>query len=259
MEMQDKEFDQLFNSKLNDFEMEPSAMVWDNIAAQLEGKKENKRSILPYLSIAASIVVIAAASVLFLSRDVKKEEDVPLKIVKEIKPSGSSTVKAVDSAANTAIEDSGIAKVAVVNHANRNKPQQSKYIATEKVIETAPVTTSTQLSEKPEQLVAATPTEKLEPLQPVVTAIDVPLNTRLMASANVEPTDVGQPDVIAASASPKHVETKKRARGLGGLINTVIAAVDKRDDKLIEFTDSDNDEGTKVTAVNLGIFKIKKQ
>jgi hypothetical protein len=52
---------------------------------------------------------------------------------------------------------------------------------------------------------------------------------------------------------------KKRASGLGGLINTIVAAVDKREDKLIEFTDANNDEGSRVTALNLGIFKIKKQ
>jgi hypothetical protein len=46
---------------------------------------------------------------------------------------------------------------------------------------------------------------------------------------------------------------------LGGIINTIVAAVDKRDDKLIEFTDNDDDDGSRVTAVNLGIFKIKKQ
>lgn len=257
--MQDKEFDQLFNSKLNHFEEEPSAMVWDNIANELDGKKERKRSILPYLSIAASVIVIAAASVLFLSRDVKQEEDEPVKIVKETKPSNSSTIQAVDSDNNTAIEDMGIAKVAVVNHVKRIKPQQNMPKGVEKVIETAPVTTGAQLLEKPEPLMAAAPTEKLLPSQPVVPAIDVPLNTRLVLAANAEPTDAGQPDIIAGSTSPKHVETKKRARGLGGLINTVIAAVDKREDKLIEFADSENDEGTKVAAVNLGIFKIKKQ
>ena len=39
MEMRDKEFDQLFTAKLDEFEMEPSPAVWQNIAAELDGKK----------------------------------------------------------------------------------------------------------------------------------------------------------------------------------------------------------------------------
>ncbi|NNU34327.1 hypothetical protein HK413_09520 [Mucilaginibacter sp. S1162] len=42
MDMQDKEFDKIFNTKFEDFEVEPSAMVWDNIAGELDGKKLNQ-------------------------------------------------------------------------------------------------------------------------------------------------------------------------------------------------------------------------
>src|SRR5215217_1118500 len=90
MEMQDKEFDQLFNSKLKDFEVEPAPMVWDNIAAELDGKKESKRSLVPYLGVAASVIVLVAASVLFFNLNIKKDDDKPLKLVrhpKSVKPS----------------------------------------------------------------------------------------------------------------------------------------------------------------------------
>jgi hypothetical protein len=47
---------------------------------------------------------------------------------------------------------------------------------------------------------------------------------------------------------------------LGGLINALIAKVDRRQDKLIEFSDSDDDDAeSNVTGLNLGLIKIKKQ
>jgi hypothetical protein len=42
MDMQDKEFDRLFSSKLKNFEMEPSPMAWENIAGELHGKKARR-------------------------------------------------------------------------------------------------------------------------------------------------------------------------------------------------------------------------
>lgn len=42
MNMSDKDFDQLFQSKLANMEMEPSASVWNNITDELDGKKRIK-------------------------------------------------------------------------------------------------------------------------------------------------------------------------------------------------------------------------
>jgi len=67
MDMQDKEFDKLFNQKFEDFEVEPSPWVWDNIAGELDGKKA-KRTIMPWLSIAATVLVLITAGVLFLKQ-----------------------------------------------------------------------------------------------------------------------------------------------------------------------------------------------
>jgi hypothetical protein len=50
----------------------------------------------------------------------------------------------------------------------------------------------------------------------------------------------------------------KKLRSLGDIINIAVAKVDKRKDKFIEFSDTD-DNGSTITAVNLGIIKIKKR
>src|ERR1700761_8354326 len=68
MEMQDKEFDGLFRSKLDSFEATPSARVWEGITEELNGNHRS-RKLMPYLSIAASIIVLAAASVIFIPKN----------------------------------------------------------------------------------------------------------------------------------------------------------------------------------------------
>jgi hypothetical protein len=50
---------------------------------------------------------------------------------------------------------------------------------------------------------------------------------------------------------------QKKIRSIGSLVNFVIAKVDKREDKLIEFKDSD--EGSEVSGINLGLVKIKSK
>ncbi|PJJ83915.1 hypothetical protein CLV57_0910 [Mucilaginibacter auburnensis] len=257
--MQDKEFDQLFNSKLNDFEIEPSPMVWKNIVEELDGKKEPKRSLMPYLSIAASVIILAAASVLFFNRDVKKDDDKPLKLVKETKPVKSSVVNSDSAPVNRAVEDdNSLKQMAVV--LTESKPQFIKPKVTKKVNEEVSATDVTEV-EKSEPLLAAANVETATSpvLKPVVPTNDIPLSTSLLAVNGVQPISEKHPVVSANAPDSNKPVIKKRARGLGGLINTIVAAVDKREDKLIEFTDADNDEGTKITAVNLGIFKIKKQ
>src|SRR5580698_7427927 len=67
MDMQDKDFDELFRAKLDGFETEPSANVWPGIAGGLDSSKR-RRSLAPWLSIAASIVVLAGAGLFFIPK-----------------------------------------------------------------------------------------------------------------------------------------------------------------------------------------------
>lgn len=255
MEMQDKEFDQLFNSKLNDFEAEPSAKVWQNIDRELNGKKA-RRSITPYLSIAASVIVLASVSLWFFNQKQEKAQH-PVKLVKRIKPfkpqtdtnESTAPVSIVEERLNEAVA----ANIKIKTASGPNKPR-----VTEQAPQETTIALPEAISQKPEPVLANVPAQKAPVLQPAVPANSVPLSTGLLADNPVEyiekPIDAGK-DTPATEKSP----VKKKAHGLGGLINTIVAAVDKREDKLIEFTDSDNDEGSRVTGVNLGLIKIKQQ
>ncbi|MGZ3999543.1 MAG: hypothetical protein ACXVIY_02890, partial [Mucilaginibacter sp.] len=65
--MQDREFDDVFRNKLDGFEAEPSAKVWVGIDATLD-EKSRKKAIMPWLSIAASIIVLVSAGILFIPK-----------------------------------------------------------------------------------------------------------------------------------------------------------------------------------------------
>jgi len=259
MEMQDKEFDQLFNSRLDDFEMEPSPMVWQNIAKELDADKP-VRSLRPYLSIAASIIVLVSAGLLFFNRTQQPTEDKPNKLVKlanrvkqqqsEISP-GKEPLH-INAAPGT--EDVKIKEIAKATSMRQHK-QLNVNVAP---IQEAVVIPQEVVTEKPEPLLATAPAERVPALQATVPGNDIPLSTGLLGEEHPVINEKPHPVLANASAEQK-APAKKRAHGLGGLINTIVAAVDKRDDKLIEFTDEADDEGSKVTGINLGIFKIKKQ
>ena len=259
MEMQDKEFDQLFNSKLNDLEVEPSAEVWQNIARELNGERA-KRSIVPYLSIAASIVVIASVSILFFNRTQEKPDEHPVKFVKRITPvkqqSAAITNKSLVPVSK--MEDDASLKVAAVKSVIMKKPSEgSKTEAIEHTKQEAIAASPEIITQSPETVLAVAPGQKAPILQPAVQENHLSMSTELLANHPVESVEKPTNEAANTTEADK-APVRKKARGLGGIFNTIIAAVDKREDKLLEFTDAGNDEGTRITGVNLGILKIKK-
>jgi hypothetical protein len=260
MDMQDKEFDQIFNQKFENFEEEPSPMVWDKIAGKLDGKKST-RSIMPWLSIAATVLVIATAGVLFLRKgdEAGTQKKKNKLIASRVKP--AVTVK----------EDIDVSKQ--TDPARTAKPVQlAKVIAPVAPAHQHNNIASTQNVAIP---VNVTPADILdhEPLisnQPIIATITNPASTKIQATLpdvqlapKVADTESRDGKAIMASAEKQDIEPVKK-RGIhsfGGLINAVVAKIDKRDDKLIEFSDGDGDDdnSTTVTGVNLGLIKIKKQ
>jgi len=258
MDMQDKEFDSLFRSKLDDFEVEPTGQVWLGITEQLDGKR-GYRALLPWLSIAASVTILAAAGILFIPQ--KRGGDVkhPLKdgIVKTQPPVVKTEPVKVQSK---------VAAEPVMQPVNQVAHVKAKPVisAPVKVKETAPASVPVieNAIKHDEQPILVAVQQKPEPITPVLPDASTPIiakstiienqaSAQTVAAANVQPVADKQ-----QIAQPK---PKRKVHGIGGFLNTVIAAVDKRKDKIIEFSNSDDDESSNITAVNLGILKFKKE
>src|SRR4051812_18249210 len=90
MDMQDKDLDKLFQSALDDYEIAPSAAVWMGITEKLDAGK-NKRKWVPFLSIAAGLVLLLTIGTLFITKQVKvdptkKDDNVLVKNSPVVKP-----------------------------------------------------------------------------------------------------------------------------------------------------------------------------
>lgn len=254
--MQDKEFDRLFNSKLENFEIEPSPMVWENIASELHEKK-TKRNIVPYLSIAASVIILVSVGLLFFNQT----EDTFVKPVKR----GKIVVKI-----NKAETFDDTTKSIVVKAPETTKAPTDEVAAVSKdMVFIAPkVVVDERVNQAITKINDQVKTDPIVINQPAL-AITVPIQRESVmivpdkeTSLAVITADKHQIETITTEATSTEImETPVKKRGihsLGGLIGALVAKVDKREDKLIEFTERD-ENGSTITGLNLGLIKIKRK
>lgn len=263
--MQDKEFDKIFKQKFEDFEVEPSSTVWGDIVEKLDGKKRI-RSILPWLSIAATLLIVVTGGLLFLNKG--EQAGAPRKgnklIPSRVKPAvivqkqEVSTKRANPLFSAKLVQIVQVTKVTVPVSRHQQQTVASPNLAIARK-ETIPVNVT------PADVVDHEP---MNNNQPIIAALANPASTKVQTTLpdvqlapKVLATEVQDISALTASAEGHKPEKKHGIRNMGGLINAIVARLDKRDNKLIEFSDGDEDDdnGTVVTGVNLGLIKIKKQ
>lgn len=266
MNMQDKEMDALFRSKLDDYEIEPSPMVWANISEEL-GNPGKRKSIIPMLRIAASVAIVIGAGAYFWPKQQGLTKTDQRKLTAGVANTGLKTQPAnapknvhVAQPVNTATQAQPIVKTqlqrvyASVSH--HQAVQQSPVVNTAPVVD--PKSTDIVTDAQTPQNIAAVTNTQPGNVQTVTNAITAGAGVTPVVpetKLSVTSTDViNQPVTIASVQS----ESKKRnkIRGLGGLLNAAIGLVDRREDKVIEFTN--NEDGDTITGINLGVVAIKK-
>lgn len=254
--MQDKELDNLFRSKLDDFETEPSANVWRGIDEGLDTAKRRKITV-PLLSAAASIIVLVSAGILLIPHYTRHAAHRPgsHSMVRINTPVKTQAAVPVNNAGHVAVVATAI-KTDPARQAAAIKPVVKQPVAQPQTSNTPAV--QQQVSQPVQQVIAAVP-DKRDPLIQPTQNDSTLLAANTIAQLNVKPIQAVMPDKpVLAQATAQPPAKKRRIHSLGDMLNTVIAAVDKRRDKLIEFTDTDDDESV-VTGVNLGILAVKKQ
>ncbi len=262
MNMQDKDFDDLFRTKLSGLEVEPSARVWDNISAELNGPQ--KRRLSPVWSIAATTVILLSAAAWFLTGKPVKVQQNQVAVQKKQTPVDSQSEKnniktVTPDVAEQVIKTSGnkdvvINTIAHVKHSPisrvTNNVEQVRELSTKSV--TVQETSPMMVTETHPVLAAVTTQPERQAVVP-----DMNLNNQRLTTENINQPDIIKTPETVLARQPE----RKKKRGihtLGGLINAVIAKVDKREDKLIEFTETDDDQAD-ITGINLGLFKVKKE
>ncbi|WP_423149106.1 hypothetical protein [Rubrolithibacter danxiaensis] len=242
--MPDKEFDKLFQQKFDSFETEPSQDLWVEISQTLHPVKE-KSKIRPYWMAAASIVAVVAFG-WWLNLP---QEKVRLYGSKEQKPS-KQILKPEPKTATQPLKEETI-EVASIQAVDKKA--------------VAPVV---EIGIKKKEMLVNTevlPAKLIDKEEPVKS--DEPLITieKVADNKTTEPLTPQTTETVLALAetpleSMAEEESKPQLRNIksvGGLVNFVVSKVDKRKDKIIEFTDTD--EGSIVSGLNLGFVKIKSR
>lgn len=234
-----KNIDQLFHSTLNDMEVQPSEAVWEGIADALPQGKRKKAMAL--LSIAASIALFIVVGVIFLPvKPVKKNKQAVNRPKYGTNSPADKTIVGTPAVVANMVTKS--AQKVKVHHHIINKSRENataQLVKVEDTLSTQPV------------LIADTENQPLQ--QPGIT--DAVLKPGAMDS--IPKINIAHAQSVVNDNARPDIAKEHRIRGIGGLLNVVIASVDKRKDKIMEFTDTD--EGNSLTGINLGFIKIKKE
>lgn len=240
--MQDKDLDKLFQSALDDYEVAPSAKVWAGIAEELNAGKR-KSVWVPFLSIAAGIILLATVGVLFIPREVK------------VTRPKTDEIAAIKQPVKAPAIGPAITQPQPANAANKvNKTRRQTTVE-------KPATTqqANDMVKPAEQPMLASAINKQEVSMPVLPDTATKILVKHIDDAPVFASIKAPVAPVQLTTAKQTAQVKKRKiRSLGDVFNVMIAAVDKRKDKFIEFSNTDEADAT-ITGVNLGILKIKKE
>jgi hypothetical protein len=261
MNMQDKEFDDLFRSKLDNFEAEPSTQVWQNVDAGLSGRKRG--SILPILSIAASVLILLVAGILFIPKKGGVKHNRPDSNQVAVNKANQAVVRpeSVNPVTTPGKKEELVAR-AQMPVARITSTHQSKVIvmpAKRKEREQQFMAEKELVKPEQQQILAAGDNIAEQNTKPIELEVapSVAKHTEYDATISIPDQPVLASTAVPTEKTAKPVARKHGIRNFGDLVNLVVAKVDKRKDKLIQFTDSDDDESI-ISGVHLGALKIKK-
>ena len=252
--MQDKEIDQLFRSKLDSLEVEPSAQLWDNIALAVHPQKRGLKS---YLAIAAGLLILLSAGLYYLTQPVNRGKKT-VQVVQIKKLGGTKQVISPEVISPKIVEPK-TDKEAIATNKPAALPRQKTAIHLQRQV--LPVMQKSLIRQPDQQLAQIAQPETMQQVQFVVpdkqtqltAKTEEPDDTQFRTTAAVKPQSTDAKSIAAAPAK------KHRIRSLGDIINVVVSKVDKRKDKLIEFSSENDEDESVVSGLNLGFIKIKKE
>ncbi|MFC0516538.1 hypothetical protein ACFFGT_20190 [Mucilaginibacter angelicae] len=262
MDMQDKELDRLFQQKLDDLEIQPSARVWQGISAELNTDKR-KRTLLPLLSAAAGIVLLITAGIMFIPKQPVKNDGRhhSTEIAQAPKAVQHPVAVKADPAVPPAPAQNKVPAnpvIVPVNNIARVNKTKTRSNLTQSIQQPAVTAQPPAAAHTDEPLLANAPAIDYHDVKTAApdSATRISPKPAIINNEKAQPVLIAQAPVQSAPAAAKPVK-KHRIRSLGDVFNVVIAAVDKRKDKVIEFSNTDEDDAT-ITGLNLGFIKVKK-
>lgn len=241
--MLDKDIDRLFQERFEALEMAPENLVWDKISKKLDESQSKKQMNPAIWKAAASILVFLSAALWFYRpQEVIKlhgKSDANLARIESTEPIilTAESVSKVDQIAEITVRKYRSKKRSPNEHTHSKHAEV--FLSSQKVESATKGSTNYRPGSN----------EVIEPVQIETIYASVPENTNQVVMTTK--LDFAESQLLE-SESPKI-----KIRSIGSLVNFVIAKVDHREDKIIEF--KDNDEGSEVSGINLGVLKFKSR
>lgn len=267
-EISDKEFDSFFKSSFEDFEVEPSARSWEQISNNLAKKTEKRR--FPFIWMAAaSVVIIVAIGIRFYTQPaemIKLKGNQPAEQVLASTPSTSPSALPKEElhSASTSNENQTFGKKESATQKTRsqqvNQEQQLANVTPEKNI--SPDATNTSPSSVLNTKAVDQNLAEVNTAQPIKVKT---VTEQILAEEAAQKSDekLKPTEVLAQSLNDNPNEDgatsgrKLKIKSVGDLVNFVVAKVDKRNEKIIEVSKTDESDN-EITGINLGLIKFRK-
>lgn len=232
-EKSNKAFDRLVEEKFRDFHVEPSIGLWNKISAGLD-KPAKKR--FPYTWPAAACLLLVGGYVFWLSKPASQvsgpalsKNEASIALSEQIGAYNEMLSQASSVLPNTITrKKEGIPSGTVQQEVQLNKSE----LISEESQSVAKVLESPVLEEQKSLMETVAPAPALTFTEPEVQGTE--------------------------EQSVESYTSKQRGKGLGRLVNFIVAQVDGREDKLIEVSE-DPGEGLHITGLNLGLIKMKNK
>jgi hypothetical protein len=236
-------------------EMEPSAAVWNNIKAEVSGKEvsDSKRSIVPFLQIAAGVIVLVSVALILRpqTEKVALHGDYTASVVTGVRPS-VITPQTTDMLQNVQVQDV-VQTIAGSRQKNSGGVYHQSQISTQEIDTTQKKLIANVDADIPNNQTAQ---QQIAIMQPYIPS-EKSFTSISSGADHIKP--IKALAVINPPALKDNNKTaKKKIRNLGDLLNVMIAKVDKRDKKIIEFNDEDDDDTLNPTHINLGLIQTRK-
>jgi hypothetical protein len=241
--MRDKEFDKLFQQRFEGFEVEPVQASWSNVSQILNNNQEEKNSYQSYYAVAATIAVIISVGTWFSNSGEKVRLYGKAKVTEPVEEHRAIVPQATYEP-YARVEETG--RIEKKKQAGRISPPGKESVNSVSVKGFQDGADFQEL--KPEEVTMLAKEQKNQ----------VKVEEKALASTPdtawqawpFEDNDWEKEQQALAGAV-------KNRKTVGDLINFVISRVDKRKDKIIEFTDTD--EGSIVSGINLGLVRFKSK
>ncbi|WP_353132048.1 hypothetical protein [Pseudopedobacter sp.] len=239
--MSDKDFDAFFKVSLDQFEEKPTKNIWSSIEND-NSKLSYRRKKFPFAWAAACIAILALGLILFRTEN----EKIQLRKVDEL---------AAVSVLEDQLTQNPLPPREIVSFKPNNKAENEQRFLRlmasieigEKIVKKAKQEKQESDFEKTKHTVEVNETQ-------LVSVKNTGASGREEKYIEQEPLVKEQEEILAYTDK---IENKEKVKSLGDLVNFVIGKIDKRENKIIHVSKTEESD-MEITGINLGLIKYRK-